>query len=107
MQIAQYNENEQAQKSKVTSKIDHRARLKLVEANEEETNPLINSPTAKPTKPAKENPIVAKIEESNNASIISSIYPTWGKNYWWVTDNASFQETEEALCSLSAGKIGL
>lgn len=67
MQIAQHNENERAQKIKATNKVIHKARLKVVEASEEDTNHLTTSPSAKPTKPTKENPLFTKLEESNTA----------------------------------------
>lgn len=67
MQIAQHNENERAQKIKATNKVIHKARLKVVEASEEEANHLSASSSAKPTKPTKENPLFTKLEESNTA----------------------------------------
>lgn len=67
MQIAQHNENERAQKIKATNKVIHKARLTVVEASEEDTNHLTTSPSAKPTKPFKENPLFTKLEESNTA----------------------------------------
>lgn len=67
MQIAQHNKNEQAQKIKATNKVIHKARLKVVEASEEETNHLTTSSSAKPTKPTKETPLFIKLEESDTA----------------------------------------
>lgn len=67
MQIAQHNENEQAQKIKAINKVIHKARLKVVEASEEETSHLTASSSAQPTKPAKSNPLFTKLRESNTA----------------------------------------
>lgn len=55
MHITQYNEIERAQMIKATNKLTHRASVKLVETNEDETTPLTTPPSAKPNKLAKEN----------------------------------------------------
>lgn len=67
MQIAQHNENERLQKSKVTSKATHRASLNTVEQSGDENDSLMTPVTAKPNKPIRENPLFTKIEESNLA----------------------------------------
>lgn len=67
MQIAQYNENERAQKVKTTSKATHRASLSAVERSGDENDPVTTTVTAKPNKPIKENSLFVKMEESNLA----------------------------------------
>lgn len=67
MQIAQYNENERAQKIKATNKVTHRASLSTVEGSGDESDPLTTAVAAKPKKPIRENPLFTKIEESNTA----------------------------------------
>lgn len=67
MQIAQYNENERAQKIKGTNKVTHRASLSTVERDDDENDQLEITVAAKPTKPIKENPLFTKMEESNTA----------------------------------------
>lgn len=67
MQIAQYNENERAQKIKASNKVTHRANLSTVEMSSGDSNPVTTTVAAKPNKPIKENPLFTKIEESNTA----------------------------------------
>ena len=67
MQVAQYNENERAQKIKATNKATHRASLNSVERSGDENDFLTTPVLAKPSKPTKENPLFAKMEESNTA----------------------------------------
>ncbi|KAI3374141.1 hypothetical protein L3Q82_005996 [Scortum barcoo] len=67
MQIAQYNENERVQKIKTSKKITYRANLSTVEGSGDENDPLTTTVAAKPNKPIKENPLFAKLEESNTA----------------------------------------
>lgn len=67
MQVAQYNENERAQKVKVTNKATHRASLNSVERGEDENDPLTTTVPVKPNKSTKENPLFKKMEESNTA----------------------------------------
>ena len=67
MQIAQHNESERAQKIKITNKATHRASLSTVEQSGDENDSFTTTATAKPNKPIRENPLFAKIEESNTA----------------------------------------
>ena len=66
MQIAQYNENERAQKVKATNKVTHRASLSTVERGGDENDPETTTVSAKPNKPIKENSLFVKMEESNS-----------------------------------------
>lgn len=66
MQIAQHNEGERVQKIKVTNKATHRASLSTVGQSGDD-NDSFTTVTAKPNKPSRENPLFAKIEESNTA----------------------------------------
>lgn len=67
MQIAQYKENERAQKIKASNKATHRANLSTVEMSSEDSDLLTTTVAAKPNKPIKENSLFTKIEESNTA----------------------------------------
>lgn len=67
MQIAQYSENERAQKIKATTKATHRASLSTVERSGDENDPSTTPVSAKPNKQSKDNPLFTKMEESNTA----------------------------------------
>ena len=67
MQIAQYNDNERAQKIKASNKVTRRANLSTVEMSSEDSDPLSTTAVAKPNKPIKENSLFTKMEESNTA----------------------------------------
>ncbi|KAI3368600.1 hypothetical protein L3Q82_025603, partial [Scortum barcoo] len=59
--------NERVQKIKTSKKITYRASLSTVEGSGDENDPLTTTVAAKPNKPIKENPLFAKLEESNTA----------------------------------------
>lgn len=67
MQIAQFYENERAQKIKATNKATHKASLSTVERSEDENDPLTTPVSAKANKPIKDNSLFTKMEESNTA----------------------------------------
>lgn len=66
MQSAQYSESERALKTKA-NKSTSRAGLNVVEQFETQDDPCVSQPVAKQNKPAKDNSLFSKIEESNTA----------------------------------------
>lgn len=66
MQTAQYNESERALKTKA-NKSTFRAGLNVVEQTDTVNDSCISQPVAKPNKPAKDNSLFSKLEESNSA----------------------------------------